>query len=258
MVQPMPKTIGEISIIPLLNLPLIQKGDDLVALIISCISDSGEELQDNDILVLSQKIVSKSEGNTVDLNGVIPSKEALELAQEVGKDPRIVHLILKESKRIVRKSYGVLIVEHKKGWICADAGLDFSNVPGDCVALLPKDPDRTAETIRNRIRECLKVEIAVLISDSQGRPFRNGTVGVALGCAGMPGLVSKIGDEDLYHYKLQHTQVALADQVASSALMVMGEANEGVPAVIVRGLALPQKSGTAKDLIRPEEEDLFH
>ena len=254
----MPETVSKISIIPLLNLPLIKKGDDLVALIISALSDSGEKLQDNDILVLSQKIVSKAEGNTVDLNQVIPSKEALELAREVGKDPRVVHLIIKESKRIVRKSYGVLITEHKKGWICADAGVDFSNVPGNSVALLPDDPDRTAETVRNRIREYLKVEIAVLISDSQGRPFRNGSIGVALGYAGMPGLISKIGDEDLYHYKLQHTRIAMADQIASSALMVKGESNEGVPAAIVRGLDLPQKHGTGKDLIRPEAEDLFH
>ena len=254
----MPETVSKISIIPLLNLPLIKKGDDLVALIINGLSDSGEKLQDNDILVLSQKIVSKAEGNTVDLNQVIPSKEALELAREVGKDPRVVHLILKESNRIVRKSYGVLITEHKKGWICADAGVDFSNVPENSVALLPDDPDRTAETVRNRIREYLKVEIAVLISDSQGRPFRNGSIGVALGYAGMPGLISKIGDEDLYHYKLQHTRIAMADQIASSALMVMGESNEGVPAAIVRGLDLPQKHGTGKDLIRPEAEDLFH
>ncbi len=251
------KTVRKISIIPLLNLPLIQKGDDLVDIITNCVSDSGEKLRDNDILVLSQKIVSKSEGNTVDLSEVIPSKEALRLAQEVGKDSRVIHLILKESKRIVRKSYGVLIMEHKKGWICADAGLDFSNVPGDCVALLPKDPDRTAEAIRNRIREHLKVEIAVIISDSQGRPFRNGAVGVAVGCAGMPGLISKIGDEDLYHYRLRHAQVAIADEVASSAIMVMGESNEGVPAVIVRGLALPQKNGTARDLVRSKGKDLF-
>ena len=253
----MPKNVGKVSIIPVLNLPLIQRGDDLVTLITNCLQASGEQLQDNDILVLSQKIVSKSEGNMVDLNEVTPSKEALELAREVGKDPRVVHLILKESKRIVRKSYGVLITEHRKGWICANAGVDFSNVPGDWVTLLPEDPDRTAENIRHRIQEYLKVEIAVLITDSQGRPFRNGIVGVALGCAGMPGLVSRIGEEDLYRYKLQQKQVALADEVASSALMVMGEANEGVPAVIVRGLELPRKSGNGKELIRPEEKDLF-
>ena len=253
----MPKTIGKVSIIPLLNIPLIQGGDDLVGIIIKSLSDSGEELQNKDILVLSHKIVSKSEGNMVDLNEVIPSEEALELAQEVGKDPRIVHLILKESKRVVRKHYGVLIVEHKSGWVCADAGVDFSNVSGDCVALLPEDPDMTAAVIRNRIQECLKVEIAVLISDSQGRPFRNGAIGIALGYAGMPGLVSKVGYEDLYHYRLRRTQVAFADQVASSALMVMGETNEGVPAVIVRGLDFLSGTGIAKDLIRSEEGDLF-
>ncbi len=253
----MPNTINKVSIIPLPNLPLIRRGDDLVNIILKCLSDSGGELLKGDILVLSQKIVSKAEGNTVDLNEVSPSKEALELAREVGKDPRLVHLILKESKRMVRKSRGVLIMEHKKGWICADAGVDFSNVAGNCVALLPEEPDRTAENIRNRLRESLHVEIAILISDSQGRPFRSGSVGIALGCAGMPALVSLIGDEDLYHYKLRHAQVALADQVASTALLAMGEANEGVPAVIVRGLNFPRKKGTARDLIRSQEKDLF-
>lgn len=253
----MPKNVGKISIIPLSNLPLIGKGDDLVDIIIDGLDDVGEKLQDNDILVLSQKIVSKAEGNTVDLNEVIPSREALELAREVGKDPRLIHLILQESKRIVRKSYGVLIMEHKRGWICADAGVDFSNMPGSCVSLLPEDPDRTAESIRKRLGESLKVEIAVLIADSQGRPFRNGSVGVALGCAGMSALLSLIGNEDLYHYKLRRAQAALADQIASAALTLMGESNEGVPAVIVRGLDLSQKQGTAKDLIRSEEKDLF-
>lgn len=253
----MPKTITRVSIIPLPNLPLVTRGDDLTALIINGLSNSGEKLEDNDILVISQKVVSKAEGNMVDLNDVTPSREAQKLAGEVGKDPRIVHLILKESKRVVRKSRGVLITEHKKGWICADAGVDFSNVPGSSVTLLPEDPDRTAGAIRNCIREHLKVDIAVLICDSQGRPFRMGSVGVALGYAGLAGLVSRIEDEDLYHYRLQHTQIAVADQVASSALLVMGETNEGVPAAIVRGLDLSHKRGTGQELIRPADEDLF-
>jgi coenzyme F420-0:L-glutamate ligase/coenzyme F420-1:gamma-L-glutamate ligase len=135
--------------------------------------------------------------------------------------------------------------------------VDFSNVPGSSVTLLPEDPDRTAGAIRNFIREHLKVDIAVLICDSQGRPFRMGSVGVALGYAGLAGLVSRIEDEDLYHYRLQHTQIAVADQVASSALLVMGETNEGVPAAIVRGLDLSHKRGTGQELIRPADEDLF-
>ncbi len=253
----MPKIINRVSIIPIPNLPLVTRGDDLTALLLDGLSNSGEKLADNDILVIAQKIVSKSEGNSVELNDVTPSREAQKLAEEVGKDPRIVHLILKESKRVVRKSRGVLITEHKKGWICADAGVDFSNVPGDSVTLLPEDPDRTAGAIRNRIRENLKVDIAVLICDSQGRPFRMGSVGVALGYAGLAGLVSRIGDEDLYHYRLHHTQVAVADQVASSALLVMGETNEGVPAAIVRGLDLSRKRGVGPELIRPADEDLF-
>ncbi len=253
----MPQTITKVSIIPLLNLPLVKRGDDLTSLIINGLSSSGEKLEDNDILVISQKIVSKSEGNMVDLNDVTPSHEAQKLAGEVGKDPRIVHLILKESRRVVRKRRDVLITEQKKGWICADAGVDFSNVPGDNVTILPEDPDRTAGVIRNRIRENLKVNIAVLICDSQGRPFRMGSVGVALGYAGLAGLVSRIGDEDLYHYRLHHTKIAIADQIASSALLVMGETNEGVPAAIVRGLDLFPKFGTGQQLIRPADEDLF-
>jgi len=253
----MSKAVNKLSIIPLLNLPLVKKGDDLLTLIIDSLDSSGEKLRDNDILVIAQKIVSKAEGKTVDLNEITPSRDAQELAREVGKDPRVVHLILNESIRVVRKSYGVLITEHKKGWICADAGVDFSNVAGDSVALLPDDPDKSAETIRKHIRERLNVEIAVLISDSQGRPFRMGSVGVALGYAGMAGLISKIGDEDLYHYRLQHTRIAAADQIASSALLVMGESNEGVPAAIVRGLDLSSERGTSRELIRPAGEDLF-
>lgn len=253
----MKKATTRISITPLPNLPLIQKGDDLVNLVIHCLKRSGEVLLDNDILVVCHKVVSKSEGTTVDLNEITPSPAALELAREVGKDPRMVHLVLKESKRIVRKRYGLLIMEHKKGWICANAGMDYSNVPDDCVALLPRNPFKTAERIRQRISESLKVDIAVLISDSQGRPFRNGIVGVALGYAGMPGLISKAGEDDLYHYKLQSTEIALADQLASAALLVMGESNERVPVAIVRGLEFQRKKASAHDLIRAKENDLF-
>ena len=254
----MPETIGSISIIPVAHLPLIKKGDDLAALLLAAIRESNLKLQDKDILVISQKIISKAEGNTVDLKQVTPSIEAQTLSKEVGKDPRIVHLILEESKRVVRKCYGVLITEHKKGWICADAGVDYSNVPGDCVALLPRDPDATAETIRNYIKKILEVDIAVSIIDSQGRPFRYGSVGTALGYAGISGLINRIGDEDLFHYRLKHTRIALADQIASSALMVMGECNEGIPAAIVRGLHFSQEQGTGKDIIRLADEDLFH
>ena len=253
----MSKKVCKISIIPLLDLPMIETGDDLARLLIDCLSSSGEKLLDNDILVLSQKAISKAEGNIIDLNQIIPSPKALQIAREVGKDPRIVHLVLRESKRVVRKAYGVLVMEHKRGWICADAGVDFSNVSGDCVTLLPEDPDRTASTICARLSEHFKVDIAVLICDSQGRPFRNGSVGAALGCAGMPVLVSLIGHEDLFHYKLQHTQIAIADQIASAANLVMGESAESVPAAIVRGLSLATRHGTAKELIREQNKDLF-
>jgi len=254
----MGETVGKISIIPLTGLPLIQKWDNLVEIIIEALKGSGEELLDHDVLVISHKIVSKSEGSVVYLDDVTPSEAATALAMEVGKDPRMVHLILEESDRIVRKRYGLLITEHKRGgWVCANAGLDFSNVPDDGVALLPKDPDRSAETIRVRLRDRLGVEIAVIICDSQGRPFRNGIIGVALGCAGMSGLVSKIGCEDLYGYRLKNTEIALVDQLSSAALLVIGESNEAVPVAIIRGLPPPSKKGTAKELIRAKEKDLF-
>lgn len=247
----------DISIIPLKNIPLIQHGDDLIRIIINVLGKSEESLQDYDILVISQKIVSKAEESIVDLESVKPSKKALAIAKEVGKDPRIVHLILEESKCILKKRYGLLIVEHKGGWICANAGIDYSNVSGDAVSLLPRDPDKTAEVFRVQIEDQLGIEVAVMIIDSQGRPFRKGVVGVALGYSGIEGLINRIGDEDLYHYKLKNTIVALADQVANAASILMGEGNEGIPAVIVRGLNVICKLGCAKDLIRDESEDLF-
>jgi len=253
----MSKTPGRISIIPIKEFPLIEKGDDLVHIILAALGQSGEVLRENDIIVISHKIVSKSEGMTVNLNKIIPSKEALALAEEVGKDPRVVHLILEESGRIVRKRYGLLIAEHRNGWICANAGVDYSNVPGDHAAMLPGDPDGTAAAIRERIQDSAKVDLSVIICDSQGRPFRNGVLGVALGCAGMRGLISKKGERDLYGYKLRNTEIALADQVASAALLVMGEADEGVPAAIIRGLSVSCKNGNGKELIRSKEKDLF-
>jgi len=246
-----------ISIIPLVGIPLVERGNDIFDMILGALKNSKEIVKNSDILVISHKIISKAEGSMVDLEKVRPSKEALALADEVGKDPKVVHVILEESKRIVRKHYDRLIVEHKRGWICANAGVDFSNVPGDFVALLPKNPDSTAEEIRQRIRERLDVEVAVMIIDSQGRPFRKGIVGVALGYSGMQGLVDRAGGEDLYNYKLRNTTVALADQIASAASLVMGEGNEGIPAVIVRGLVLGDKYDCGKDLIRGEGEDLF-
>jgi coenzyme F420-0:L-glutamate ligase / coenzyme F420-1:gamma-L-glutamate ligase len=249
--------MGRISIIPVKNIPLIQEGDDLIVLLLRAIEASQESLKDKDIVVFSHKIISKAEGRTVDLNSVKPSEWALALGNEVGKDPRVVHLILEESTCIVRKAYERLIVKHKGGWICANAGIDYSNVPGDYVALLPRDPDGTAESLRNRIRHELGVEVAVMIIDSQGRPFRKGVVSVALGYSGMQGLINRVGDEDLYGYVLRSTEVALADQVASAASMAMGEGNEGLPVVIVRGIHTIGKGGSAKDLLRDEHEDLF-
>jgi coenzyme F420-0:L-glutamate ligase/coenzyme F420-1:gamma-L-glutamate ligase len=206
---------------------------------------------------MTQKIVSKAEGALVDLKSCFPSREAKQLAQSSGKDPRMVELIVRESKRILRRGRGVLITEHKHGWVSANSGVDYSNVPGDFVSLLPSDPDRTAREFRNRIKNLAGVDTAVIIIDSQGRPFRKGTVGVAIGCSGIPALVDQRGKKDLFHYRLRSTEVALVDGLAAAASLLMGETNEGIPAVIIRGLRFPQRNGRARDLIRAEEEDLF-
>jgi len=246
-----------ISIIPLSGWPLVQKGDDVVEILFQGLKDREESLLDGDILVITQKIISKAEGSVVDLNDVEPSTRALRLAEEIGKDPKLLDIILKESKRIVRKRRGVVITEHRRGWVCANSGVDYSNVPGDAVSLLPRDPDESAENIRHRIESNLGVEVAVVIIDSQGRPFRKGVVGVALGQAGISGLVSKAGEEDLHHYKLKGAESALTDQVASAALLVMGESSEGIPAAVVRGLDYRRSGVPATVFVRSEEEDLF-
>jgi len=168
-----------------------------------------------------------------------------------------VELILRESKKVLRQGPNLLITEHKRGWVCANAGIDYSNVPGEYVTLLPKDPDQTAKKIRRRIKALIGRDVAVLIIDSYGRPFRKGAVGVALGSSGITALVDKRGEEDLFSYRLKSTEIALADELASAASLLMGQTNEGIPTVIIRGLKYPKGRSKARDLIRPEEMDLF-
>ena len=226
-------------------------------IILGQLENSGTVFDPGDILVLSQKIVSKAEGAVIALNSCRPSEEALKLARTCNKDARLVELILRESKKVLRVSHNLIITEHKRGWVCANAGIDQSNVPRGYVTLLPKDPDRTAREIREKLQKITGVEIAVIIIDSHGRPFRIGSVGVALGSAGICTVVDKRGETDLYGYPLRSTQIALADQVASAASMIMGETSEGIPAVIVRGLEYLKGKSKARDLIRAKEKDLF-
>jgi coenzyme F420-0:L-glutamate ligase / coenzyme F420-1:gamma-L-glutamate ligase len=246
-----------VILIPIRGIPLIRPGDDLVATVLERLKTAGGRFKTGDILVITQKIVSKSEGAMVDMASCRPSKTAQRLARSCGKDARLVELILRESRKVLRKGPNLLVTEHKQGWVCANAGIDTSNVPGEWVTLLPRNPDETARRIRRRIKDLTGVEIAVIIIDSHGRPFRRGAVGVALGSAGISALVDKRGSKDLFDYRLRGTEIALADELASTASLLMGQANEGIPAVVIRGLNYSKGRTKALDLIRPEKSDLF-
>jgi coenzyme F420-0:L-glutamate ligase/coenzyme F420-1:gamma-L-glutamate ligase len=221
------------------------------------------KLQDGDIFVLAQKIVSKSEGRLINLAQVAPSPAALELAEQTGKDPRLVEFILKESDQVLRSKPGTIIVEHRLGFICANAGIDHSSVCGesapgeDWVLLLPENPDGSAEKLRSALQEASQVSIGVLIIDSHGRPWRIGTTGVTIGLSGVPGIVDLRGEEDLLGYTLRNTQIGAADELAAAASLVMGQAAEGIPVVHVRGFPYPQRDGSLDEILRPEDQDLF-
>lgn len=252
-----------LTLTPLQDIPLIRQGDYLADIVVKALLENNVEIQDNDILVFAQKIVSKAEGRTVNLVTVTPSQRALELARQTEKDSRLVELILSESNEVLRTRIGTIVVEHKLGFVCANAGIDHSNVAGagdateEWVLLLPADPDRSAEEIRSVIRSKTGKRIGILIIDSHGRAWRNGTVGVAIGIAGMPGLEDLRGKPDLFDFTLRITQVAAADELAAAASLVMGQAAEGTPVVHVRGFPYALREGSLKELIRPKDQDLF-
>lgn len=243
------------------GLPLLQPGDDLAAILAAAMVRANIELSDDDIVVIAQKAVSKAEGRYVDLATIVPSARARELAEEVGNDARLVEVILSEAKRVVRHAPNVLIVEHQRGYIMANAGIDRSNVPPDAgaepVLLLPKDPDGTAEKLRAALAARFGKRIGVIISDSFGRPWRKGTVGVAIGAAGIPALKDLRGRPDLFKRPLQVSETGFADEVAAAASLLMGQAAEGCPAVVVSGLDLSGVQNPAAALIRAAKEDLF-
>ena len=250
-----------LDVIALSGLPLVKAGDDLGELIASAIERSGVAPRAQDVLVVAQKIVSKAEGRVVALATVEPSDRALKLAAEVDKDPRLVELILSESARVVRARRGVLIVEHTLGFIMANAGVDQSNVaPGDgasCALLLPKNPDASAEALRRGLKALTGIDIAVVINDSFGRPWRKGTAGVAIGAAGLPALIDLRGRPDLFGRKLEVSVIGFADEIAAAASLLMGQADEALPAVLIRGLSWSASESTAAGLVRPSNEDLF-
>jgi coenzyme F420-0:L-glutamate ligase/coenzyme F420-1:gamma-L-glutamate ligase len=252
--------VNLLTLIPLTDIPLVNPGDDLATFIASAAAAADLSLGDSDILVVTQKIVSKAENRFVRLRDVTPSPEAMALAEITGKDPRLVEVILWDTAEVVRARQNVLIVEHRLGFICANAGVDHSNVSPetDVVLRLPADPDESARQLRAGLRELTGAAPAVIINDSHGRPWREGTAGVAIGLAGLTPTQDLRGHPDLFGYKLQHTTVGFADQVAAAATLVMGQADEGWPAVLVRGLAYqPGEDVSARQILRPRETDLF-
>jgi coenzyme F420-0:L-glutamate ligase / coenzyme F420-1:gamma-L-glutamate ligase len=242
---------------------LVNYGDDLGDLILTSLESNDIHLLAGDVIVIAQKVVSKAEGRLVNLTTVEPSAHACQLAQEVEKDPRFVELVLRESREVLRTRPGTLIVEHRLGFVCANAGIDHSNVrgpdgqPEDWVLLLPVDADVSAERLRRQLSPNPEARIGVLIIDSHGRAWRNGIVGTSIGLAGMPGVVDMRGKPDLFGFRLRITQIAAADELAAAASLVMGQANEGCPVVHVRGFPYPLRDGNLGEILRPKDQDLF-
>ena len=257
----------ELRIRGISGMPRVRAGDDLGALLADAIGRSGEVLRDGDVMVVAQKVVSKAEGRIVRLTDLVPSPRAVELAAKTEKDPRAVEAILGEAVEVLRAVPGVLIVETRHGIILANAGADMSNIEhdeeDDHLLLLPEDPDASAD----RLRSALDAggggaRIGVIVADSVGRAWREGTVGLAIGVSGLPARLDRRGERDLYGRELHVTEVAIADSIASAASIVMGEGAEGRPAALVRGLSFDDRSGAeragrARDLVRPRERDLF-
>lgn len=262
-----------LTLSPLSGIPLIRQGDNLADIVVRSLHANNVSIEDFDILVIAQKIVSKAEGRAVNLMTIRPSERARALGQQTEKDARLVELILQESNEVLRTRPGTIIVEHKLGFVCANAGIDHSNVAPplpqgeaaegvgvreeEWVLLLPSEPDLSAEIIRSEIEAKTGKRVGILIIDSHGRAWRNGTVGVAIGIAGLPGLQDLRGQPDLFGIALRITQVGVADELAAAASLMMGQASEGTPVVHVRGFPYPLREGSLKELIRPKEHDLF-
>ncbi|HTT81948.1 MAG TPA: coenzyme F420-0:L-glutamate ligase [Rhizomicrobium sp.] len=252
---------GRIELIALEGVPLLHAGDDLVSIILDALARTGLALQSRDVLVVAQKIVSKSEGRLVRLDTVEPTRRALELAQIVEKDPRLVEIILRESREVLRMRAGVIVVEDLRGLVLANAGVDASNVNADgtdgSVLLLPAEPDASAAALRAALHARTGRDVGVIINDSIGRAWRNGTVGTAIGVSGLPGLLDLRGTPDLYGRKLRTTDLGFADEVAAAASLLMGQAGEGRPVILVRGVPYGRREGNARELLRPKVLDFF-
>jgi coenzyme F420-0:L-glutamate ligase/coenzyme F420-1:gamma-L-glutamate ligase len=248
--------LPQISVIGITGIPEIVRGDDLSALIVEATRKADFEIQERDVFVIAQKIVSKAEGRVIELDTVTPSQEASEWAKQFDKDARMVDVVMRESRRIVRKERGVMICETHHGFICANAGVDNSNVAPGFVVLLPEDPDASARGIQAALEQAFQVRLAVIVSDTFGRPWREGLVNVALGVAGIAPVIDYRGQLDSYGQLLRVTMVAVADEIASATELVMGK-SDNVPVAIVRGFHYEAREASVSELIRPPENDLF-
>jgi coenzyme F420-0:L-glutamate ligase/coenzyme F420-1:gamma-L-glutamate ligase len=248
-----------VQIIEIEGLPIIEKRDNLARLICEAAERQGTPIQDGDVLVVTHVVVSRAEGNVVNLDEILPSEFARSLASRYEKDPALVEVVLRESQSIRRMRDGKLITETKHGFVCANSGVDRSNVPGERnVALLPDKPDSSAKKIRREIRRLTDCDVAVIISDTHGRPLRRGEINVAIGVAGLKPIRDRRGEKDLFGYVLRVKQTAIADELSSAAELVIGQADEGVPVAIVRGYDYPRsESARATELVMPKESDLF-
>jgi coenzyme F420-0:L-glutamate ligase/coenzyme F420-1:gamma-L-glutamate ligase len=251
--------VRELRLVALPGIPEVTPGASLVNLLLAALTRANQTLQAGDILVLAQKIISKAEGRAVALASVTPSPRAHQIAVEANKDPRLVELMLRESHAVLRVKPGIIITEHRLGFVMANAGIDQSNVPGgdDTALLLPENPDASARALRDVLKNHTGSDIGVLIIDSFGRAWRHGVTGIAIGVAGLPALVDLRGGKDREGRVLKVTQVAAADELAAAASLVMGQADDGVPAVLVRGFHYARRESSVQELIRPEAEDLF-
>ncbi|MBC7130982.1 coenzyme F420-0:L-glutamate ligase [Candidatus Bathyarchaeota archaeon] len=248
-----------VQIIGIRGLPIIKAGDNLGELICMAAEKQGTPIMDGDVIVVTHVVVSRAEGNVINLDAVEPSPFAERYGRLYGKDPALVEVILREAKNVIRMINGKIITETHHGFVCANSGIDKSNVPGErTVALLPKDPDASARWIREEIKRITGKEVAVIVADTHGRPFREGEINVAIGVSGIKPIRDRRGDKDLFGYVLRVKQTAVADELASAAELVIGQGDEGIPAAIIRGYKfIRSEEATAKELVRPKERDLF-
>ena len=251
--------MNTIEIFPVTGLPIVKKGDDLASLICHAAEKQGTPVQNGDVIVVTHVIVSRAEGNVVNLETITPSEFAKSVAKRTSKDPRLVEVILRDSRSIIRMREGKLITESKQGLICANSGVDVSNVSGDShVALLPEDANKSAQRIRKKIMQIAEKDVAVIVSDTHGRPLRQGEINIALGTSGFEPIRDRRGEKDLFGYTIRVKRTAIADELASAAELVIGQTNEGIPVAIIRGYNYPRsETTTATKMIRPPKEDLF-